>query len=145
MVLDVKRNAVSTRCACFHLRLVSIAREDSERFEDHGGSHSMFSRISGQPEQGVALLLACGFDMLGEPSATWHPVVWFGKLIQRLERAAPQGRVTRLSYVTAILILATPCALLPSELIHHLAVYTHKEALRRGSTNTGLNTSTLHK
>ena len=28
-------------------------------------------------EQAAAILVAPGFDMLGEPPAAWHPVVWF--------------------------------------------------------------------
>jgi hypothetical protein len=35
------------------------------------------------PERGAAVVMALGLDMLGEPPATWHPVVWFGKLIHR--------------------------------------------------------------
>ena len=43
-------------------------------------------------QDGTAVLVALGLDvLLGEPPAAWHPVAWFGKLIQRLEQAAPQA------------------------------------------------------
>ena len=35
-------------------------------------------------EAGAAVLVALGLDILGEPPASWHPVAWYGKLIQRL-------------------------------------------------------------
>jgi adenosylcobinamide-phosphate synthase len=38
---------------------------------------------------GIAVVIAGALDMLGEPPAAWHPVVWFGELIRFLEQAAP--------------------------------------------------------
>src|SRR5271157_3903478 len=49
-------------------------------------------------EEGAAVLVALGLDILGEPPAALHPVVWFGKLIQRLARATPQCRIPQLLY-----------------------------------------------
>src|SRR4051794_41126093 len=54
-------------------------------------------------EEGAAVFVALGLDLLGEPPAAWHPVVWFGKLIRRLERAAPQGHVPQLLYGVVML------------------------------------------
>ena len=69
-------------------------------------------------EEGVAVLIALGLDIMGEPPAAWHPVVWFGKLIQRLERAAPRGRIPQLLYGGVMLVLATPAAFLPAAIVH---------------------------
>ena len=55
-------------------------------------------------EAGAAVVVALGLDVLCEPPAAWHPVVWFGKLIQRLEQAAPQGHVPQLLYGVVMLV-----------------------------------------
>ncbi|MBA2393242.1 MAG: cobalamin biosynthesis protein CobD [Ktedonobacteraceae bacterium] len=73
------------------------------------------------PESGIAVFLALGFDFLGEPPAAWHPVVWYGKLIQKLEHAAPAQPLAQFFYGIGMLILATPAALLPTSAIHWLA------------------------
>jgi hypothetical protein len=57
-------------------------------------------------EEGAAVLIALGLDITGEPPTAWHPVVWFGKLIQRLERAAPQDHLSQVLYGVVILVLA---------------------------------------
>ena len=46
------------------------------------------------------ILLAIGLDMLmGEPDERWHPVVWMGRLVNKLEHTAPREGVWRqLSY-----------------------------------------------
>jgi adenosylcobinamide-phosphate synthase len=89
-------------------------------------------------EEGAAVLVALGFDLLGEPPAAWHPVVWFGKVIRFLERAAPQeGHMARLLYGGAMLLLATPVALVPAALWHQFAVRLRAEAYRRGCFVSG--------
>lgn len=44
---------------------------------------------------GLALLLD---ELVGEPPASLHPVVWIGRLLDGLEALAPQGRQARLVY-----------------------------------------------
>jgi adenosylcobinamide-phosphate synthase len=87
--------------------------------------------------QGAAILVALALDAWGEPPAAWHPVVWFGTLISRLERLAPRGRVLRLLYGGAMLLLAAPFALLPASLLHRLARRLFHDAQRGGSAFTG--------
>jgi adenosylcobinamide-phosphate synthase len=86
---------------------------------------------------GGALLVAYALDRLGEPPAHWHPVVWYGRLITRLERAAPTGRVPQLLYGAAMLVLAAPAALLPSLLVQWVARRICVVAAGRGSALTG--------
>jgi len=93
--------------------------------------------------EGAAVVVAFGLDILGEPPAPWHPVVWFGKLIRRLERAAPQGHVPQLLYGVIMLVLAAPAALLPATIIHRLAKRVKAETIQRGCTDSGLILSTL--
>lgn len=89
-------------------------------------------------EEGAAVLVALGLDLLGEPPAAWHPVVWFGKLIRRLERAAPQGHVPQLLYGVVMLVLAAPAAFLPATIVHKLAKRVRAEAIQRGFPSSGL-------
>src|SRR6266699_5696980 len=89
-------------------------------------------------EEAAAVLVALGFDLLGEPPAAWHPVVWFGKLIQRLERAAPRGRIPQLLYGGVMLGLATPAAFLPAAIVHRLAKRVQAKAIQHGCTDGGL-------
>jgi len=89
-------------------------------------------------EEAAAVLVALGFDLLGEPPAAWHPVVWYGKLIQRLEQVAPQGRLPQLLYGAFMLMLAAPTALLPAALVHQLAKRVRAAAIRRGCTASGI-------
>ena len=70
---------------------------------------------------GITVVIAGGLDMLGEPPAVWHPVVWYGKLIQFLEQAAPQRPLAQFLYGIAMLMLTTPIAVLPTLAIHALA------------------------
>src|SRR2546427_3881546 len=88
-------------------------------------------------EEGAAVLIALALDIMGEPPATWHPVVWFGKLIQRLERAAPQGHVPQLLYGMVMLVLAAPAAFLPAAMVHQLAKWVRAEAIQSGRTYSG--------
>ena len=83
-------------------------------------------------EEGAAVLVALGLDILGEPPAPWHPAVWYGKLIQCLARAAPQGRFLQLLYGIVMLILAAPVAFLPAAIVHWLAKRVRAEAIKRG-------------
>ena len=89
-------------------------------------------------EEGAVVLVALGLDVLGEPPAAWHPVVWFGKLIHRLEQAAPQGSILQLLYGVVMLVLAAPAAFLPAALVHLLAKRVRAEAIKRGCTYSGL-------
>ncbi len=84
------------------------------------------------------MLIALGLDIMGEPPAAWHPVVWFGKLIQRLERAAPRGRIPQLLYGGVMLGLATPAAFLPAAIVHRLAKRVQAKAIQHGCTDGGL-------
>ncbi|MBE3559758.1 MAG: cobalamin biosynthesis protein CobD [Ktedonobacteraceae bacterium] len=64
-------------------------------------------------DKAVAVLLAGGLDLPGEPPAAWHPVVWYGKLIRCLERFAPRrSHVAQLLYGVAMPVIATPAVLL---------------------------------
>ena len=89
------------------------------------------------PGSGGALLVAYALDRLGEPPARWHPVVWYGRLIAWLERAAPAGRVPQLLYGAAMLVLAAPVALLPSLLVQRIAGRVRVVAARCGYTLAG--------
>lgn len=102
------------------------------------GQRTSAGFVSPRLAQGAAVLVALCFDAWGEPPAAWHPVVWFGKLIRFLERAAPQGRISRLIYGVGMLLLAVPCAFLPAALVHRLAVQISIEASRRGHALIGL-------
>jgi len=70
---------------------------------------------------GLAVLVAFALDIVGEPPATWHPVVWYGKLIQLLEQRTPQSQRAQLYYGGLMLLVANGCVLLPSTLMHKLA------------------------
>lgn len=84
------------------------------------------------------MLVALGLDLLGEPPAAWHPVVWFGKLIRRLEQTAPQGRLPQVLYGVAMLVMAAPAAILPATIVHRLAKQVRAEARQRGCPSSGL-------
>jgi adenosylcobinamide-phosphate synthase len=68
------------------------------------------------------VLLAVGLDLLlGEPEERWHPVVWMGRLVGRLERAAPQeGAVRQLSYGAAVEAVCLAVVMLPAWLAERL-------------------------
>lgn len=90
------------------------------------------------PEAGLAVFTALGLDLLGEPPAAWHPVIWYGKLIQRLEQAAPRKPISQFLYGIFMLIVAAPTALLPATLIHLIARHMHAVARRHGHSVSGL-------
>lgn len=83
------------------------------------------------PEQGGAVVMALGLDLLGEPPATWHPVVWFGKLIHTLERGAPRGHLLQMLYGGVIPVLAAPAAFMPAAVMHLIAKRVHAQARKR--------------
>lgn len=68
------------------------------------------------------MLLALGLDLLlGEPPARRHPVVWMGRLVEWLERRAPEGSPRRrLAYGAAAEVLCLGAALLPAWLAERL-------------------------
>ena len=56
----------------------------------------------------LALLLAVGLDrLLPEPPAKFHPVVWMGRIIVAMERAAPQRPVPAFLFGCAIVVTVT--------------------------------------
>lgn len=69
---------------------------------------------------GLAVVVACVLDGIGEPPAAWHPVVWYGKLIRLLEQHAPSDQTVQLSYGVIMLLLANGCLLPPLLLMHKL-------------------------
>jgi adenosylcobinamide-phosphate synthase len=83
------------------------------------------------------VLVALGLDLLGEPPAAWHPVVWFGKLIRRLEQMAPQGRLLQVLYGVAMLVVAAPAAILPATVVRRLAKRVRAAARQRGCPSSG--------
>jgi adenosylcobinamide-phosphate synthase len=84
------------------------------------------------------VLVALGLDLLGEPPAGWHPVVWYGKLIQRLEQVAPRDHFSQLLYGGAMLMMAAPAAVLPAGIAHELAKRARDAAIQAGKTSSGL-------
>lgn len=89
------------------------------------------------PEAGIAVVTALGLDFLGEPPAAWHPVVWYGRLIQYLEQAAPQKPISQFFYGMFMLALAAPAALLPAAIIHLIARRARAGAMRQGNIAGG--------
>ena len=73
------------------------------------------------PGEALAILFAAGLDLIGEPPAVWHPVVWYGKLIRGLEQAAPRGRLAQLMYGALMPLCAVALVLPPILLVHFLA------------------------
>lgn len=67
-----------------------------------------------------SILFAAALDLIGEPPIGWHPVVWYGKLISRLEQAAPHGRLAQLLYGLLMPICAATLVLPPVLLVQLL-------------------------
>jgi adenosylcobinamide-phosphate synthase len=86
---------------------------------------------------GMTALLAFISDLSGEPPAYWHPVVWYGKLIRRLEQGAPRGRLPQLLYGTVILTIAGPTVWLLALLVHRLAVQARAALIKRNRHMSG--------
>jgi adenosylcobinamide-phosphate synthase len=87
--------------------------------------------------EGSAVLVALGTDLLGEPPTALHPVVWYGKLIDRLEQRAPHAPVPQLLYGVLMLILATPAAFIPAAFLHGIASSLRATCRRSGYTFLG--------
>src|SRR5438552_10032049 len=83
-------------------------------------------------EAGLAVFLALTLDSLGEPPAVCHPVVWYGKLIQKLEQAAPAKPLPQFLYGFFMLLLAIPAALLPAVVICWIARRVRTRARQHG-------------
>jgi adenosylcobinamide-phosphate synthase len=73
----------------------------------------------------LPILFAAVLDLIGEPPMNWHPVVWYGKLIGRLEQAAPRGRLAQLLYGVCMPICAAILVLPPILLVQFLATRIH--------------------
>src|SRR5437588_6992623 len=116
-------------------RLVSRPKKGSS-FRDTMSKKPVSKRFA--LEEGAAVLVALGLDLLGEPPARWHPVVWYGKLIQHLEQVAPRDHFSQLLYGGAMLMMAAPTAILPIVVVHQLAKRVRAAATQAGRTSTGL-------
>ncbi len=88
-------------------------------------------------EAGIAVFVAFGLDLLGEPPTRWHPVVWYGKLIQFLQRAAPQKPVFQFLYGIVMLALALSLAWLPAATVQMIARHARTAAMRHGNRMGG--------
>jgi adenosylcobinamide-phosphate synthase len=88
-------------------------------------------------EEGATLLIALGVDALGEPPLTIHPVVWYGKLIRRLEQKAPRMPLLQLLYGLFMLLIASPAAFLPASFMHWSSMILRETGRKRGYHLTG--------
>jgi adenosylcobinamide-phosphate synthase len=68
------------------------------------------------------LSVAWLLDRYGEPPARFHPVVWYGKLIVRLQRRAPQGARAQVVFGASRILLATVAVLPPLFVVDRLLV-----------------------
>jgi adenosylcobinamide-phosphate synthase len=87
---------------------------------------------------GAAMLVALALDLVGELPARWHPVVWYGKAIGRLERHAPHGERARLIYGGAAILAAAPLAILPTIAVQRLARWVQRALVGRGYARQGI-------
>ena len=87
---------------------------------------------------GAAILVALALDCVGELPARWHPVVWYGKVIGRLERHAPHGERARLIHGGVAILAAAPLAILPAIAVQRVAHRTEKALAERGHIHLGL-------
>ncbi len=95
--------------------------------------------IRSTPEvAGAAMLVALALDLVGEMPARWHPVVWYGKAIARLERAAPHGERARLAYGGGMIAIAAPLAIFPAMALQRLARRTRTTLARHGGVWQGI-------
>lgn len=86
----------------------------------------------------LVLLLAVAFDLIGEPAASVHPVVWYGRLIRALESRAPRGQGAQLRYGVIMLLVAFPLVLVPVKLFQGLIGSIEKKAKDYGEARVGL-------
>ena len=84
------------------------------------------------PDEALAILLAAGLDLLGEPPVAWHPVVWYGKLIRRLEQAAPQGHLAQLLYGALMPVCAAALVLPPILFVERLCLIATQSRWKQG-------------
>ncbi len=89
-------------------------------------------------EAGIAVGIAMAVDRLGEPPAICHPVIWYGKLISRLEQGAPRQPVFQLLYGGGMLVCAAPAAIVPAMLLHTTARQLRQLMKQRGATVAAL-------
>ncbi len=89
-------------------------------------------------EAGIAVCVAMGIDLLGEPPAVSHPVVWYGRLIHWLEQKAPQRSTSQLLYGAGMLVLAAPVAVVPALLVQTMTKGIYKYIRQRGLTVSAL-------
>ncbi len=82
-------------------------------------------------EEGAAVVVAAGFDLLGEPPASLHPVVWYGRLIELMVKVAPYGKFPQLLYGVGMMMAAAPMALIPAWAVHCAAKGARAVLLRR--------------
>lgn len=77
----------------------------------------------GKEERWKVVALAVLIDLvMGEPPNRWHPVVWMGKLVERLERRSPEsGAGRQLIYGGIAEILALALAALPVWLLERIS------------------------
>lgn len=82
----------------------------------------IISKLCFSKGKALPILLAAVLDLIGEPPIDWHPVVWYGKLIGRLEQAAPHGRLAQLCYGVLMPICAATLVLPSVLFVQSLAV-----------------------
>jgi adenosylcobinamide-phosphate synthase len=72
------------------------------------------------------LAIAWIVDRCGEPPLRLHPVVWYGRLIQRLQRQAPQGERAQFYFGVSRLWLATLIVLPPIVFVDRMIAVLRK-------------------
>lgn len=87
---------------------------------------------------GAAISVAAALDLIGELPAHWHPVVWYGTAIGRLERRAPHGERARLAYGGGMILLTAPLAILPAMAVQRLASRVQTTLAGRGHARHGI-------
>ncbi|HTI15946.1 MAG TPA: adenosylcobinamide-phosphate synthase CbiB [Dictyobacter sp.] len=76
----------------------------------------------------LSVLVAWGLDHLGEPPAAWHPVVWYGWLIRRLEAFVPQQKYAQLGYGAGMLGIAGCLIFFPALLVQKVLIRVERSA-----------------
>lgn len=88
--------------------------------------------------EGMAVLAAIGLDALGEPPVALHPVVWYGKLIDFLQRRAPEAPLRQLWYGAAMGGMAAPFAFIPTYVVQRRARLLVNVCRKRGYAQAGI-------
>ncbi len=94
-------------------------------------------------EGGLAVGVALGVDLLGEPPAVCHPVIWYGKVIHWLEQKAPQGSTPQFLYGSGMLLLVAPVALVPALGVQTMVKEVRTSLRKQGWTRVALLLSSL--